>query len=365
MGASGRRTGASVEDLLFRRGCDFGFFQAVRLLAYVYPQRRQVGGEARPSSEIARFCAHLSMSFPPGAIHRIDRTSEGDRPATMTVAFMGLTGPQGVLPSHYTEILIARQAEKDSALAAFLDLFNHRLVSLFYRAWEKHHFVIGYERSARAAVQDESFPHDDKFTQYLFDLIGMGTPALRRRLGVRDQALLRYAGLIAQRPHSASALGGMLRDYFDLPVEIEQVQGKWFPLDKSNLSFLQQEGVQTQLGVGAIAGDAVWNQQARFRIQVGPISLERFIDFLPDGHAFAELIELARYFVGLAFEFDVQLILRARDVPWCRLTDESADAPRLGWLGWLKTAEFGEHASEAVFDEHDQPSPSCAATAVN
>lgn len=359
MGASGRRTGPSVEELLFDRGYDFGFFQAVRVLAHIYPHRKQVGGEAMPSSETAHFCAHLSMNFPPGAIHLIDRAADGDGPATMTVAFLGLTGPQGILPSHYTELLIARQTEKDNALAAFLDLFNHRLISLFYRAWEKHHFVIGYERSARAGVQE------DKFTQYLFDLIGMGTPGLRGRLGIRDQALLRYAGLIAQRPHSASALGGMLRDYFDLPIEIEQFRGKWFPLDEPSLSFLRQEGLHNQLGVGAIAGDAVWNQQARFRVQVGPISLERFIDFLPDGEAFAELVELTRYFVGLALEFDIQLILRAPEVPWCRLTDECLDAPRLGWLGWLKTEEFREDAREAVFGERDRVSPHFPTPGVN
>jgi type VI secretion system protein ImpH len=185
----------------------------------------------------------------------------------------------------------------------------------------------------------------------------MGTPGLRGRLGIRDQALLRYAGLIAQRPHSASALGGILRDYFGLPIEIEQFRGKWFPLDEPSLSFLQQEGLHNQLGFGAIAGDAVWNQQARFRVQVGPISLERFIDFLPDGKAFAELVELTRYFVGLALEFDIQLILQAPEVPWCRLTDESVDAPRLGWMGWLKTEEFRADAREAVFAEHDRVQP--------
>lgn len=359
MGASGRRTGPSLEELLFQHGHDFGFFQAVRLLNQISPHRQQVGGEAMPSSEIVRFCSHLSMSFPPGAIQRIDRSPDGDGPATMTVNFMGLTGPQGVLPAHYTELLVAREAEKDNALSAFLDIFNHRLISLFYRAWKKHHFVIGYERAARSGAQD------DKFTQYLFDLIGMGTPGLRGRLGIRDQVLLSYAGLIVHRPHSASALGGILRDYFGEPVEIDQFRGRWFPLDEPSRSFLRQDGVHNQLGVGAIAGDAVWNQQARFRVQVGPISLARFVEFLPGGKAFAELVELTRYFVGLALEFDIQLILKATEVPSCRLTDEGADAPRLGWLGWLKTQEFREDAHQAVFDERDRVPPRSAAGAAN
>ena len=67
----------------------------------------------------------------------------------MTVAFLGLTGTQGVLPFCYTEWMLERKAAKDDTLAAFLDLFNHRLVSLFYRAWEKHRPPVLYEARRR------------------------------------------------------------------------------------------------------------------------------------------------------------------------------------------------------------------------
>jgi type VI secretion system protein ImpH len=359
MGASGRRTDPSVADLLFERGYEFDFFQAVRLLARLYPHRQMVGGEAKPGAEVARFHALTSLSFPPSSIHSIeseerqqpegaredmpgDGAAAGPSPAHMAVAFMGLTGPQGVLPFHYTELLVARQMAKDSSLAAFFDLFNHRFISLFYRAWEKHHFPVSYERAARQGDKQ------DRSTEYLFDLIGMGTGGLRGRLKVRDQALLLYAGLIGQRPHSAAALRGLLRDYFGLPVEIEQFRGRWFPLDQPSLSYLDPEGLHNQLGVGAIAGDEVWNQQARFRVQVGPLTFARFIAFLPDGDAFPELVELTRYFAEQTLEFDVQLVLRAAEVPWCRLTDEGIDAPRLGWAAWLKTEEFVEDARDTV-----------------
>ena len=343
MAAPGGRADPSLEEALFDRGYEFEFFQAVRLLARLFPFRRAVGGTAKPAEEIVRFGARLSMAFPASAVHDIERVPDSPDPARMTVAFLGLTGTQGILPFFYTEYMIARKAAKDDTLAAFLDLFNHRFLSLFYRAWEKHHPPILYERSAASGRQP------DRFTQNLFDLIGMGTHGLRGRMGLRDESLLRYAGLIAQRPHSASAVRGILRDYFRVPVEIDQCLGSWYDLEDSDRSYLSAELERSQLGVGAFIGEQVWDQQARFRIRVGPVSLERFIDFLPGSRTLARLTEFTRFLAGQAWAFDVQIFLRAAEVPYCRLSDEGFDAPRLGWMGWLKTEEFRADAGDAVF----------------
>jgi type VI secretion system protein ImpH len=352
VGANGGRTDPSVKETLFDRGYEFEFFQAARLLARLFPHRKGVGGTARPADEFARFItvangngldeAMLSMTFPASAVHDIERLPNSTEAARMTVAFMSLTGTQGVLPFYYTERILASKAAKDNTLAAFFDLFNHRLVSLFYRAWEKHHPAVLYEI---AAVRGGKL---DAFTQYLFDLIGMGTRGLRGRLGIQDESLLLYAGLIAQRPHSASALRGILRDYFSLPVEIDQCVGSWYELEESDRCYLSDDLERNQLGVGAFIGDEVWDQQARFRIRVGPVSLARFIELLPDGHAMAKLVELTRYLVGQAMVFDVQVFLRATDVPACRLDDAGFDAPRLGWMSWLKTSTFAADAGDAV-----------------
>jgi type VI secretion system protein ImpH len=341
MAAKSRRADSSLEQTLFERGYGFDFFQAVHLLAKLNPARRPVGQSASPMQEIVRFHAHASMLFPASAIQNIERLN--GKPPAMTVNFLGITGPQGVLPAHYTELVIANERANDRALASFLDIFNHRLVSLFYRAWEKHHFVIGYERerAGRAGA--------DHFTQYLLALIGMGAPGLQNRLSVPDRFLLRYAGLIAQRPHSASALRGFLSDYFDAPIEVDQFEGKWQTIDNDSLSFLDEPALHNQLGVGAIAGDAVWERQSKFRIRIGPVGIQRFTCFLPDQEAFRKMTELVRYFAGDALEFEVQLVLRAAEVSMCRLTDETPDAPRLGWLGWLKTEAFEEDAADAVF----------------
>ena len=338
-----RRTDPSVEETLFDRGYEFEFFQSVRLLTRLFPDRKAVGGRAKPSEEIARFGARLSMAFPPSAVHDIERDPDSPDPVRMTVAFLGLTGTQGVLPLHYTEWLIARKAAKDTSLAAFFDLFNHRFLSLFYRAWQKHHPAILYESGASRG------PYPDPFTQYLFDLIGMGTDGLRERMRVHDESLLLYAGLVAQRPHSASALRGILRDYFSVPVEIEQCLGSWYELEDADRCYLSSEQERSQLGEGAFIGDEVWDQMARFRIRVGPVGLERFTEFLPGGRAMEELVELTRYLTGRSAAFDVQVFLRAEEVPYCRLEDEGMDAPRLGWMGWLKTGEFEVDAGDSVF----------------
>ena len=339
MAPTDRRTDPSLREILFNEGYDFEFFQAVRLLTRMYPQLAPVGGP-KPSEEAIRFTAHLSLAFPAGAIYEILENPKP--PHRVVVTFFGLTGTQGVLPYLYTEHLLARRAAKDHAMAAFFDLFNHRLTSLFYRAWERHRPYVLYERAAGAK-------ETDPFTQYLFDLIGMGTKGLRGCLPVPDQALLFYAGLIAQRPRSASALRGILRDYFGVPVEIDQCLGNWYPLKTRDRSYMLSEGLHNKLGVGAIAGDEVWDQQARFRVRVGPLGLDRFLAFLPEGEALPKLVAWIRYFVGPTFAFEVNVILKAGEVPVCHLDDQGIDAPRLGWLGWLKTESFQKDASDVEF----------------
>lgn len=338
MEAPSRRSDPSVAKHLFDQGYDFEFFQAVRLLLRLYPYRQPVGHVSRPGDEVVRFSAHLSTSFPPSSIHEIDYGGF-ESPHHMVVAFFGLVGPKGVLPSWYTEHLIANEYEHDHAAADFFGIFHHRLLSLFYRAWEKHRVAIGYERDPAQGL-----------TPYLFDLIGLGLPSLRNRLPVPDESLLLYAGLLAQRPHSAAALAGILRDYFRVAVEIQQFLGRWFDLPESSLSHLHRATDATRLGFGAIAGDEVWNHQARFRVRLGPLSYERFTAFLPGGKALAALSALTRHIAGPSMQFDIQLILLAPEVPVSRATDEGERPIRLGLTSWLDRQEFRHDAADLILE---------------
>jgi type VI secretion system protein ImpH len=343
MATQGGRTNPSLAEALFAEGYRFDFFEAVRILERLYPEREAVGQNANPSREVVRFGAHLSIEFPPSAVHEIARPADDNAPTHMTVSFMGLTGPLGVLPRRYTELLLERVRQKDYGLRDFLDLFNHRLISLFYRGWEKYRFRLGYER---AAFQREA---DARFSRYVFGLFGMGTQGLRGRLEVDDAALLFYAGHLAQHCRSASALEGVLADYFGLPIKIVQFVGQWLPLSMANRSRLGPGGANNALAGSAVVGRRVWDQQAKFTVRIGPLTFADFAEFLPAGRSFRPLAQLTRFFVGQQFDFEVQLVLQAADVPRCRLGAQGADAPRLGWSTWLKTTEFTHDAGDAVF----------------
>jgi type VI secretion system protein ImpH len=325
-----------ILDALEREPFCFDFFQAVRLLERLTPQREPVGRFVNPAREVVHFGAHPSVSFPPSQLHSI--TGKTGEPARMTVNFMGLTGPLGVLPHYYTELVITRVRAKDYALRDFFDIFNHRVIALFYQAWQKYRFTVAYERGER-----------DRFSHHLLDLVGLGTEGLQNRQAVADDSLIYYAGLLAQWPRSACALRQVLTDYFNVPVEIEQFAGGWFKLDKeTQCCFEDGNTFSEQLGVGAVVGDEIWDQQSSVRVKLGPLTLTEYRDFLPNGTAFTPLRGLLGFFAGAEFDFEVQLILKREQVPACELGAEDVVAPHLGWVTWMKTAPFGRDPADTV-----------------
>ena len=281
----------------------FEFFQAVRLLERLLPDRLAVGEFARPSDEAVRFRAHPSISFPASEIQSLNEGQHG-QPA-MTVNFMGLIGPSGTLPLHYTELILARLQARDHTLEDFFNVFQHRIISLHYQAWLKYRFQFRLERG-----------EFDAFSHYLLDLIGLGTKGLQNRQDLDDDSLIYYAGLLSQQPRSATALRLLLGDYFEAPVEIEQFVGAWYHLDENAQCCFEQGSPDTrQLGVGAVVGDEIWEPQARVRIVLGPLPLSRYLDFLPTGAAYAPLRAITRLFSGSEIDFELQLILDRREAP--------------------------------------------------
>jgi type VI secretion system protein ImpH len=334
-----RDTDAGLDRNLFHEGHRFEFFQAVRLLERLHPERKPVGHHEDPSEEVVRFRSRHSLAFPPSEIYEIAAPDDGaaDARDTMWVNFMGLAGVMGAMPREYAGLLAdPGAAAETAALREFFDIFNHRLVSLFYRAWEKYRFAIAYERGA-----------GDTFSQYLYCLIGLGTPGLQGRLHIDDQILLYYAGLLAQRPRSAVALEGILEDYFGVPVEVVQFQGQWFEMNADILSSLGADGQNNQLGVSAVLWERIFDPQARFRVNVGPLSYTQFRDFLPGSDGYVHLVELTRFFVGEDVNFEARPILRREEVPWCVLGQDPS--VRLGWSMWLKVREFDEDVPQPVF----------------
>lgn len=301
----------------------FEFFQAVRVLARMHPDRAPVGGFGDPADELVRFRANTDYSFPPGEIAALDEPGEG--PARMTVNFMGLTGPQGVLPLQYSALVAERVRARDTALRDFLGIFDHRAISLFYRAWEKQRLSVAHERDRR-----------DRLTTHLLDLVGLGTAGLSERLPFEDDALVFYAGLLALRTRPASALEQLVADYFDVPAEVEQFVGAWYPLDDATCCQLGESRAESgMLGGGAVVGDETWDQQSCIRLRLGPMSRARYESFLPTGDAHGPLRALVRFFAGDALAVEARLVL-ARDEVIPLALDAETPAP-LGWATWLAT----------------------------
>jgi type VI secretion system protein ImpH len=360
-----RRDDADLSGRLQREPHRFDFFQAVRLLERLVrdgattpapPARRQpVGGDSPPEQEIVRFRALPSLSFPAAAVAGVRQAASADgarqAPAPeMSVAFLGLTGPAGVLPPHYTALLMRRLREKDTSLRDWLDLFNHRLVSLFYRAWEKYRLPFAYER----ARLDGPGKEPERVTQALHALVGRGTGGLRGRQEIPDEAQLFYSGHFAHHPRSAAALELLLTDYFALPVGVLQLQGHWLYLDRDDQaqmpSPLQPRGRNNRLGQDLVVGERVWGVESNFRLRVGPLSYRQFLGFMPQvGTSLRPLCHMTRSYVGLEFLFDVQLVLRAADVPGLRLGADGDERPYLGWNTWVRSEPCARDVEDAVF----------------
>ena len=318
-----------LNQKLFDEPFRFEFFQAVRLLEKIFPERLAVGREPVPTKEVARFRSRATINFPASQIHEIIESVDefnDEKKVEIFINFMGMIGALGVLPTHYTELVIERNRYRDTTLHAFLDIFTHRAVSLFFRAWEKYRFPVQYERGS------------DDFTNYLFDFTGLGTGGLRGKLFIDDESLLPYAGLIAQKPHSAMMLGQILSDYFGVPAKIKQFTGQWFALDAESITRLGE--ANSRLGVDTVVGTKVWDDQSKFRVVFGALNFKEFQGFLPNGTAYKPMKAMIRFVVGEEFDFDAQLKLKAKEVPSTILTTRAKRRPMLGWTSFLKTKPF-------------------------
>lgn len=309
------------------------FFQAVRLLEQLFPEASPVGGFGGPAGEAVRFRVATSLAYPASEIRALGLRD--DAPADMEVTFFGLTGPSGVLPRPYTEHVIARVASRDGALRDFLDLFHHRLLSLFYRAWRKTR-PVGLDVGGGAGW----------LTAHLRAFVGLGTPGVADQLPFPDEALLHYAGLFAPRPRSAAALRQLVADYFEVPAEVEQFVGAWYPLAAGTQCALGEDGPSARLGEGSVVGDEVYDQHGRVRVRLGPLPLPRYAEFLPTGSAHEPLRALVRLFGGEDVDFELQLVLERDEVPGCVLGDDAV--PPLGWSTWLRTRPMARDPDEAI-----------------
>ena len=346
MATPSRRQATSLIDALFAAPRRFEFFRAMQLLTRIAQLRRRGNDAPRPDSaqdDAVRLRAGPTLAFPLAEIEEL-RPGEGETVAEMQIAFLGLNGPSGVLPRHYSELAQRQARQKNFALRDFFDIFTHRAASLHFLAWRKYRLAAGVE-SAESA-------HDDAITASLYALIGFGTPGLRDRLAVEDDTLLHYGGLFAEATRSATGLAALLSDYLNRPVEVIQFVGRWASLLAEDWSRLATSarplGTYAQLGVDAVAGTRVWDVQGGFRLRLGPLDYRQFAELMPNSPLMNEVAALTRSYVGPGLAFDVELVLRGRDVPLLTLASTGEFLPRLGWNTWLYAPTRPAAVTDAV-----------------
>jgi type VI secretion system protein ImpH len=290
---------------------DFDFFQAVRLLERLGGGVR-VGLDGPPANETLRLRPVASMAFAPSDVAAIEELPARDgAPARrrLTAWFLGLYGVSSPLPSSYAE-WIAQADPSDTRVRDFLDLYHHRLLSLFYRAWTRHHYVALYA-------------HD-------------GTDPLSSRLlawvGANAQLrLLRWASLLCGRDRPPAALAAMWSDLIGVPIHVDGNVGRWVAVPADQRARLGRAACR--LGQDFVLGARVHDLSGRFRVTVGPVDFAEFERFLPGSRGRAELADVVARSLPTAFDYDVAVTLRAGSQP--RLALGTPSPRRLGWSSWL------------------------------
>lgn len=316
----------------------FGFDAAVRVISRA---RRS----ADPA-DIVRFRTPAGLVYPSADVVEVD--ARGPVPE-LTVGLIGLTGPSGVLPRSYTEIVTLTRRGRSTALHEFLDALGHRFVAFFARAAAKYR----PSRAAEAAATDHP-DAVDPVTQTLLALTGYGTPHLAPRLLSGTDPILHYAGLFAMRPRSADRLGAMLSDWLGMRVEVVEFAGAWLNMPPDQRTRIGAFGVFHRLAMDAAIGVRAWDPQARIVLRVGPLDRPGFARLLPDRLALHRLVSLVRAYLGFELGFAINPVLAAREIPPLRLAADPDWTPRLGWNTWLPapphSAVRQKDAADAIFE---------------
>lgn len=325
--AASDRPATAVDALERRLAADahgWSFFQLVRALTRTAPGAVLPGGEGPARAENLRFRPALSLGFAPSGIagvERLEDSEDGPSPRwRVTVNFLGIYGPSSPLPNHFTEDFFETTLDPDPA-RDFVDLFHHRMVSLFHRAWSKYRYPVQFGAGGT-----------DSTTARWMCLMGLGTAGMEAGSGLPRTRLLATAGLLADGHRSAAGLECFLRVQLGidtLRIESNVPRRARVP-DAQQLRLARGPA---RLGRTSVLGERMFDRGGAFRIVVGPLGFEAYRRFLPGGSELSRLVRLTRLYVRDPLDFSVLLLLRAEEVPPLRL-DPTEPRP-LGWASWI------------------------------
>jgi type VI secretion system protein ImpH len=294
---------------LLKNAARFEFTQAISVIQGATPGAVAIGGIGPPDQEAVRLRPTLEVSFAAsdlGPMHLLPPTVDGAPGPRFVLEcrFLGLYGQASPLPSYFTENLIAQ--ENAAVQRGFIDIFNHRLLSLAYRVMTKYRLT-----------------ESPKLRDRMLALLGMpGEPSAGD--SIDRSALLACAGLLSQQPRSAAAMERVLAYWLECPVVVEQCVAQWIDLPRDRQT---QLGEQFRLGVDSVCGEAMFNCSTSFRVQVGPVDGPLYESLLPGGPNSVALHELVAEFNAECLDYQVEVLIPAGELPSPRLNGAS----RLGW----------------------------------
>jgi len=308
------------------------FYQTLRMLECLYGHKPRWGRALRPVDEPVRLGQDPDLSFAPSPLASFE-TTEGRVPR-LQIRLFGLFGPNGPLPIHITEYARERlRHHGDPTLCRFLDLFHHRFLALFYRAWAQSQPHVNHDR-----------PKEDRFTGYVGAFLGIAPPTFRHRDSLPDLAKLFHVGALIRQVRNTEGLRHILEHFFRVPVRIEEFIGHWMSLSSRERTYLARDGAT--LGEGAVLGGRVWDRQHKFRIRLGPLTLDQYESFLPGGTPLRKLVDWVRLYLCFELDWDVRLVLKHDEVPPMVLGRDG----RLGWTTWLGPRRSQEDPGDLCLD---------------
>lgn len=277
-----------------------------------------IGETVSPSQDLFRLYQNPSMSF---IYKNIDTISLKNNKFQIAVNEIGLLGANSPLPSHLIEFIFQRKHQYgDGAWASFVNMLQHRVLTMFYRSWMNAQSVLSLENKGA-----------DKFSRYIASLAGFAVlDGSQSHQYVEHFSKLYFAGYSLQRNRSADNFQRLLSQYFSIPIHVEENIGQWSKLPKEEQTRLGVDKRYT-LGDGLIVGRRIYDVQTKFRITIGPLKLEEFKSFFKKGFNSKRLIEWVRFYVGEEYDWDVQLILAKPEIPKLVLGNHN----QLGLTTWL------------------------------
>lgn len=273
-----------------------GFAPLLRYLDANAPLAARIGYSVSPKQDSARFGQTALLHFHSSPFTQVSfETTNGDY--KLKNSYWGMLGINGPLPTHLTEYAIERNHRlKDKTFTEFLDVFNHRFISLFYRAWADAEPCVSHDR-----------PNEDHFKNKITSISGEESPA--QDAFEQNKHVHQYlAGLFSQKNRSSAVLSQLLSEFLSLEVSITPFAGRWYDLNAAEITRLGAKN--SSLGIDCIAGTRTYQRSFNFLITIGPVDYTEYLGLLNNKQRLESLIALTQKAVGQEYEFALDIVLK-------------------------------------------------------